>query len=249
MLVISNEFTLSSAIHAVCGGIVLGIATMFKLRLNGNTLGVSGIVGGLTKPEPLKGAIQECSFQNALTAANFIAFVDSTERLSFLAGLLSAGLVLNVIYPVCLGQALRPMLAQGWGRIFRVLVSGFLVGAGSAIGSGCTSGHGISGNSRLSKRSIVATMTFMATGIAAASISESFTWISGESKLNAVELPNYSILDGVCAVVLAILSLVALTSVLPTVGSGETDDFVGFRRRVIDALVGLAFGIGKKIFS
>ena len=55
MLVISSEFSPSSVIHALCGGIVLGLATIIKLRLNGNTLGVSGIVGGLTKPEQPKG--------------------------------------------------------------------------------------------------------------------------------------------------------------------------------------------------
>jgi hypothetical protein len=85
----------------------------------------------------------------------------------------------------------------------------------------------------------------MSTGIAAASISESFTWISGESKRNAVELPNYSILDCVCAVVIALTSLVALSSVLPTVG---IDALIGFRRRLVDALVGFAFGIGAHSF-
>jgi uncharacterized membrane protein YedE/YeeE len=42
-------------------------------------------------------------------------------------------------------------------------VAGLLVGFGSIVGSGCTSGHGVCGLSRLSRRSIVATGTFMAT--------------------------------------------------------------------------------------
>ena len=41
---------------------------------------------------------------------------------------------------------------------------GFLVGFGTRLGSGCTSGHGICGMSRLSKRSIIATITFMFAG-------------------------------------------------------------------------------------
>lgn len=45
-----------------------------------------------------------------------------------------------------------------------MIVAGLLVGFGTRLGSGCTSGHGICGISRLSKRSIVATMTFMAAG-------------------------------------------------------------------------------------
>ena len=42
------------------------------------------------------------------------------------------------------------------------VVGGFLVGIGVTIGSGCTSGHGVCGMARLSKRSIAATLTFMA---------------------------------------------------------------------------------------
>ena len=34
------------------------------------------------------------------------------------------------------------------------------------MGSGCTSGHGVCGIGRLSPRSLAATITFMATGIA-----------------------------------------------------------------------------------
>ncbi len=44
---------------------------------------------------------------------------------------------------------------------------GLLVGVGTAIGGGCTSGHGVCGLARLSPRSLVATLTFMAVGIAA----------------------------------------------------------------------------------
>ena len=43
-------------------------------------------------------------------------------------------------------------------------VAGLLVGFGTTLGNGCTSGHGVCGISRLSKRSIVATATFMAVG-------------------------------------------------------------------------------------
>jgi uncharacterized membrane protein YedE/YeeE len=49
-------------------------------------------------------------------------------------------------------------------------LAGFIVGVGTRLGSGCTSGHGVCGMSRLSARSIVATMTFMATGIATVAI-------------------------------------------------------------------------------
>ena len=41
-----------------------------------------------------------------------------------------------------------------------------LVGIGTRYGSGCTSGHGVCGLSRLSPRSLVATVAFMAAGVA-----------------------------------------------------------------------------------
>lgn len=41
-------------------------------------------------------------------------------------------------------------------------LAGILVGLGTSIGGGCTSGHGICGLGRLSKRSLVATVTFIA---------------------------------------------------------------------------------------
>ncbi len=44
------------------------------------------------------------------------------------------------------------------------VLGGVLVGVGTRLGSGCTSGHGVCGVSRLSRRSLVATVTFMVTG-------------------------------------------------------------------------------------
>jgi hypothetical protein len=47
-----------------------------------------------------------------------------------------------------------------------MLLAGLLVGFGSVLGSGCTSGHGVCGLGRRSGRSLVAVVTFMATGFA-----------------------------------------------------------------------------------
>ena len=47
-------------------------------------------------------------------------------------------------------------------------VSAMIIGVGAQVGSGCTSGHGVMGVPRLSLRSIVATSTFMTTGVLAA---------------------------------------------------------------------------------
>ncbi|RLA20231.1 MAG: YeeE/YedE family protein, partial [Gammaproteobacteria bacterium] len=45
-----------------------------------------------------------------------------------------------------------------------LIIAGLLVGFGSNLGSGCTSGHGICGIALFSTRSIIATLTFMASG-------------------------------------------------------------------------------------
>ena len=53
-----------------------------------------------------------------------------------------------------------------WAGLPVLAVAGLLVGFGATWGSGCTSGHGVCGLSRLSPRSLVATLAFMATGMA-----------------------------------------------------------------------------------
>ena len=54
---------------------------------------------------------------------------------------------------------------MGTGSLLLAAGAGLFVGAGTQLGSGCTSGHGVCGLSRFSKRSLVATLTFMGTGI------------------------------------------------------------------------------------
>ena len=81
---------------------------------------------------------------------------DIAWRVAFVAGLIAAPAVCRLF------SALPPLrIDAGWGA---VLIAGFLVGLGTRYGAGCTSGHGVCGLSRLSFRSLVATVTFMATG-------------------------------------------------------------------------------------
>ena len=77
-------------------------------------------------------------------------------RLAFVIGLVSGGFIYQLKYPVTI-----VIDASG----VSLIIAGLLVGAGTVIGNGCTSGHGICGIARLSKRSIVATIVFMAAGI------------------------------------------------------------------------------------
>ncbi len=79
-----------------------------------------------------------------------------TPALWFLLGLF--------ITPFIYGIWQQPQIELDASPLMMV-VAGILVGFGTRLGSGCTSGHGICGISRLSKRSMVATLTFMLTGV------------------------------------------------------------------------------------
>ncbi|CAJ0869683.1 hypothetical protein R1479_01629 [Ralstonia mannitolilytica] len=120
---------------ALAGGLLIGLAAAVLVLSLGRIAGISGIVGGLQQRP--RG--------------------DAAWRVAFLAGLLSAP-----ILAAALGHAVVPDISAGWGE---VLIAGFLVGIGTRYAGGCTSGHGVCGLSRGSVRSLVATLTFMATGI------------------------------------------------------------------------------------
>ena len=68
-----------------------------------------------------------------------------------------------VVIPFIYGLFIQPEIVLN-ASIWQLIIAGLLVGFGTRLGSGCTSGHGICGISRLSKRSIIATMSFMFAG-------------------------------------------------------------------------------------
>jgi len=130
---------LPSILMAIAGGVMIGLAASAMLFFVGRIAGISGIVGGLLRPEP----------------------DDSSWRLAFLGGLFVGGLLLAATLPEAIGSPSgRSLPALG--------LAGLLVGFGVRMASGCTSGHGVCGLSRLSVRSLVATLTFMAVGFATA---------------------------------------------------------------------------------
>jgi uncharacterized protein len=80
-------------------------------------------------------------------------------RLAFVVGLVAAPVLMRLITGSLPAQAIEAGPAV-------LIAGGLLTGFGSVWGSGCTSGHGVCGLLRLSVRSLVATATFMAAGIA-----------------------------------------------------------------------------------
>ena len=133
-----TEFT---PLAALGGGALIGLAAALLMLGNGRIAGISGILGRLLPP-----------WQGADG--------DRLPRLAFLAGLIAAPLLLSWSGLWALPAAVLP----GGGAL--MAAAGLLVGIGTTLGSGCTSGHGVCGLARLSKRSLAATLMFMATAIA-----------------------------------------------------------------------------------
>lgn len=129
------EFT---PLASLGGGMLIGLAAVMLMLLNGRIAGISGITAGLLSLSP--------------------AVPDRGWRLAFVAGLVAAPLGLaQVLGTPAMTVAAPPLV---------LALAGALVGFGTVLGNGCTSGHGICGIARLSPRSLVATGVFMAAGIA-----------------------------------------------------------------------------------
>ena len=79
-------------------------------------------------------------------------------RMAFIAGLLLAPLLVQ-------GAMGEPIEQTVSSNVSLMIIAGLLTGFGAVFGGGCTSGHGVCGISRLSVRSIISTITFMATGM------------------------------------------------------------------------------------
>lgn len=121
---------------ALAGGALIGLAASMFLLTHGKVAGISGLFGGLLSPSAEDGPV----------------------RFAFVAGLILAGVFARMFAPGLFAAmpASRPLIV--------VALAGLLVGYGTRVGNGCTSGHGVCGISRFSVRSIVATVTFIATG-------------------------------------------------------------------------------------
>jgi uncharacterized membrane protein YedE/YeeE len=122
----------------VAGGLLIGAAAGLLLILSGRIAGVSGM------------------------AATAVGIADKgppwLQAVGFVLGLQAGALVVAIASeaPAITISSSPPLLVAG----------GLLVGFGTRLGNGCTSGHGVCGLARLSPRSLAATATFMAAGIA-----------------------------------------------------------------------------------
>jgi len=117
------------------GGMLLGISASILMLFSGRVAGISGIASGL------------------LSAPSKL----SVWRMMFVLGMLSSAYLVSP-----LGFSVPDLTGT---NITWLAFAGLLVGFGTKLANGCTSGHGIVGMGKLSKRSILATLAFMATAM------------------------------------------------------------------------------------
>jgi uncharacterized membrane protein YedE/YeeE len=122
------------------GGALIGLSAAIFMLLHGRVAGISGIVGSLATGTAAPG--------------------DRAWRAQFFVGLVAGGLAMLLLRPEQFVFELDRSLPA-------LAVAGLLVGFGTRLGNGCTSGHGVCGIARFSRRSLVATITFILTGILA----------------------------------------------------------------------------------
>jgi len=131
-----EALAIAQPVQGLIGGLLIGLAAALMLLGAGRIAGVSGITARATGLS-----------RSGMSMSSAYAFL-----IGLPAGALAIALVLDLP---------RAEFAS-WPLL---IIAGVLVGFGTRLGSGCTSGHGVCGVSRLSGRSMVATATFMITGI------------------------------------------------------------------------------------
>ena len=131
----------AAPVAGLLGGVLIGLAAALMLLGAGRIAGVSGI------------AARACGISgDGMPRSAAWAFVLGLPIGAMLIAWITGG------------------IEASFAGYVPLIVAGLLVGIGARIGSGCTSGHGICGLGRFQPRSLVATLTFMATGVAAATV-------------------------------------------------------------------------------
>lgn len=123
-------------LSALAGGLMIGLSSVLLLYFNGRLAGISTICGKLL----------------------LLRKEDAAWRALFTLGLVIGAGLFYLWYgetPAVRTEFPATLLAA----------AGLLVGFGTAMANGCTSGHGVCGLGRFSLRSLLATLTFLLTGI------------------------------------------------------------------------------------
>lgn len=130
-----TEFT---PFYSLLGGTLIGLSAVLLMLFHGSIAGISGMLGRFLPPR---------------TDTDGLIW-----RAAFIIGLIVASIALKGI----VGGDIAHDVSND---MVTMIIAGLLVGLGAGLSNGCISGHGVCGISRLSKRSIIATVTFMSFGI------------------------------------------------------------------------------------
>ena len=131
-------------VSAMLGGLIIGVSVVLFFYTTGRMAGISGI------------------FANTVTTKT-----NRSSNLLFLLGLVVGPLIYFYTTKV-------PANFKITDSLVLIIIGGLLVGLGTCMCGGCTSGHGICGISRISIRSMVATITFIITGMITVFILQQF---------------------------------------------------------------------------
>jgi uncharacterized membrane protein YedE/YeeE len=127
--------TAFTPLQSLGGGALIGLGAVLLMTTIGRVMGATGILAGVIQPANLS---------------------DWSWRVAVLLGMISGPAV--VLFVTGEFPAIQVPISTTM-----MVIGGFIVGIGVTFGSGCTSGHGVCGMARVSRRSIVATLTFMIT--------------------------------------------------------------------------------------
>lgn len=144
-------FPHATPVEALVGGLLIGLAAATMLLGLGRIAGVSGMVARATG-------------------------IASGGAPRGIAGAFVVGLPIGALLVLLASGGIETRFPASTPQL---VVAGLLVGLGTRFGSGCTSGHGVCGIARLSRRSIIATITFMASGFTTVALMRAFGFLNG----------------------------------------------------------------------
>ena len=127
----------SSITPPLVGGALIGLGSLLALLATGKVPGISGMLSRLLRPTT----------------------GDTAWRVIFILGLVAGAFI--TFRTVSSAAVFRPS-----GSLALMAVAGLLVGFGTRIGGGCTSGYGVCGIGMGSKSAFIATLVFIAGGVA-----------------------------------------------------------------------------------
>ena len=209
------SFTWSSnaSLLAFLGGLLVGAVAVTRMFCLGKITGISGIFGELVK-------------------FSFEFSEDRGYRFTFIFSLILGGFLSTIFFPDCF---------ENWDGVplYRLILGGILVGVGTALGNGCTSGHGVCGISSFRIRSLIATCTFMFSGV----LTAVFTNTSSLLPTFQNTLPlSFSAIFAICCLLVCAVFVIAARHFVLNRGFLSSKSQLSFLAEFITGLI-FAFGM------